>query len=118
MGAAAYWRSGTPVTRYGYSNIYARYEFFLSKRGAEGRTPDNYEADLHFGYPVEVGPVTFNLLADVFNILNAQKAILVDQRWGFQEADNAKETSVNPGYKKPVLRTPPTSFRLGVRVSF
>ncbi len=118
VGAAAYWRSGTPVTRYGYSDIYGRYEFFLSKRGAGGRTPDNYEADLHLGYPIKVGPATFNLLADVFNILNVQRAILIDQRWGFQEADNAAETPVNPGYGKAVLRTPPTSFRLGLRVSF
>jgi len=114
----AYYRTGTPITRYGYSDIYGRYEFFLTQRGAEGRTPDNYEADLHLGYPVTVGPATFNFLVDVFNVLNAQKAVLVDQRWGFQEADNASPTPVNPGYKRPVLRTPPTSFRLGVRVSF
>jgi len=44
IGLAAYYRSGTPLTRYGYSDIYARYEFFLTRRGAEGRTPDNYEA--------------------------------------------------------------------------
>lgn len=118
MGASAYYRTGTPVTRYGYSGIYGRYEFFLTERGAEGRTPDNYEADLHFGYPLEVGPATINFLVDVFNILNAQKAILVDQRWGFEEDDNAAEEPVNDGYKQPVLRTPPTSFRLGVRVSF
>ncbi|HYU32124.1 MAG TPA: TonB-dependent receptor [Thermoanaerobaculia bacterium] len=118
VGASAYYRTGTPITRYGYSDIYGRYEFFLTKRGAEGRTPDNYEADLHLGYPLTVGPVTVNFLADVFNLLNAQKAILVDERWGFEEADNASPTPVNPGYKKPVLRTPPTSFRLGVRVSF
>lgn len=118
LGAAAYYRTGTPVTRYGYSDIYGRYELFLSKRGAEGRTPDTYEADLHFGYPVEAGPATVNLLLDVFNVLNAQRPILLDQRWGFQEADNASPTPVNPGYKKAVLRTPPTSFRLGVRVSF
>jgi hypothetical protein len=121
VGASAYYRTGTPVTRYGYSDIYGRYEFFLTERGAEGRTPDNYEADLHLGYPLEVGPATFNFLVDVFNILNAQKAILVDQRWGFEEADNAvtdPDPPPNPGYKKPVLRTPPTSFRLGVRVSF
>ena len=118
LGASAYYRTGTPVTRYGYSDIYGRYEFFLSKRGAEGRTPDTYEADLHFGYPIEVGPASVNLLVDVFNILNAQKPILLDQRWGFQEADNASPTPVNPGYKKAAMRTPPTSFRLGVRVSF
>jgi hypothetical protein len=118
VGLSAYYRTGTPITRYGYSDIYGRYEFFLTRRGAEGRTPDTYEADLHLGYPLEVGPAQINFLVDVFNILNAQRAVLVDQRWGFQEADNASPTPVNPGYKKPVLRTPPTSFRLGLRVSF
>ena len=59
-----------------------------------------------------------NLLLDVFNVLNTQRAVLLDQRWGFQEADNASPTPVNPGLRKPVLRTPPTSFRLGLRVSF
>lgn len=118
LGLAAYYRTGTPRTRYGFSDIYGRYEYFLSRRGAEGRMPDSYEADLHFGYPIEVGPARVNLLLDIFNILNAQRPILLDQRWGFQEADNASPTPVNPGYGKPVLRTPPTSFRLGARVSF
>jgi hypothetical protein len=118
LGVAAYYRTGTPVTRYGYSDIYGRYEFFLTRRGAEGRTPDTYEADIHLGYPLDAGPVTVNFLLDVFNVLNAQRAVLLDQRWGFQEADNASPTPVNPGYKQPVLRTPPTSLRVGVRVSF
>jgi carboxypeptidase family protein/TonB-dependent receptor-like protein len=118
VGLSAYFRSGTPVTRYGFSDAYGRYEFFLTPRGAEGRTPDVYEADLHLGYPIPAGPTTVNVLLDVFNLLNAQRPILLDQRWGFQEADNASPTPVNPDYKKPVLRTPPTSFRLGLRVSF
>ena len=118
MGFSAFFKSGTPITRYGYSDAYGRYEFFLTPRGAEGRTPDIYEADLHLGYPITAGPTTVNLLFDVFNLLNAQRAILLDQRWGFQEADNASPTPVNPDYKKPVLRTPPRSLRLGLRVSF
>jgi len=118
LGGTAYWRSGTPLTRYGYSDGYGRYEFFLTERGGEGRGPSNYEADLHFGYPLQTGPVTVNFLLDVFNVLNAQRAILLDQRWGFQESDNSSPTPVNPNYGKPVLRTPPTTFRLGVRVSF
>ena len=80
IGLAAYYRTGTPLTRYGFSDAYTRYEFFLTERGAEGRTPDNYEADLHFGYPVAVGPVTINILVDVFNILNAQRPVLLDRR--------------------------------------
>src|ERR1043165_2563723 len=68
VGASAFWRSGTPVTRYGYSDAYSRYEFFLTSRGAEGRTPSNYDVDGHFGYPVNVGSAKLNLLLDVFNL--------------------------------------------------
>jgi hypothetical protein len=117
VGLSAYYRSGTPLTRYGYSDIYGRYEFFLAERGAEGRTPDNYEADLHLGYPLALGAAKVNLLFDVFNLLDAQQPIVLDERWDFQEADNASPVPTNPDYKKPVLRTPPRSFRLGVRVS-
>ena len=118
LGWSAYWRSGTPLTRYGYSDAYGRYEFFLTERGAEGRSPSNYDADVHLGYPIAFGKTKLNLLLDVFNVLNAQRPILLDQRWGFEEADNASPTPVNPAYKKPVLRTPPLSARLGVRLSF
>jgi hypothetical protein len=117
IGLSAYWRSGTPLTRYGYSDIYARYEFFLTDRGAEGRTPDNYEADLHLGYPLTIGPAKVNLLLDIFNLLDAQQPVILDERWDFQEADNASPTPTNPNYKKPVLRTQPRSFRFGVRLS-
>ena len=118
VGVSAYYRTGTPLTRYGYSDAYGRYEFFLNDRGSEGRTPDNYEADIHLGYPLTFGPVTVNILVDVFNVLNAQRAVLLDERWGFQESDNTSPTPVNPNYGKPVFRTPPTSARLGARISF
>lgn len=118
IGFSGYYRTGTPLTRYGFSDGYNRYEFFLTKRGAEGRAPDIYEADLHLGYPLPVGPVTVHFLLDIFNVLNAQRPILVDQRWGFQEADNSSPTPVNPGYGEAILRTPPTTARIGVRLSF
>jgi hypothetical protein len=118
LGASAYWRSGTPVTRYGYSDAYGRYEFFLTNRGDEGRTPSNYDLDVHAGYPLALGGTELRFLLDVFNVMNAQRAVLLDQRWGFQESDNALAHPTNPGYGKAVLRTPATSVRFGVRLSF
>ncbi len=118
VGASAFYRSGTPLTRYGYSDAYGRYEFFLENRGSEGRNPSNYEIDLHLGYPLEAGRAKFNFLLDIFSLINSQKAIVLDQRWGFQEADNGSNSPANPGYGKAVLRTSPTAVRLGVRVSF
>jgi outer membrane receptor protein involved in Fe transport len=118
VGLTGYYRTGTPFTRMGYSDAYGRYEFFLTPRGAEGRMPSTYEADLHLGYPLAIGPVDVNLLCDIFSLFNAQRAIILDQRWGFQEADNASPTPVNPTYGQATLRTPPTIVRFGVRVSF
>jgi hypothetical protein len=118
VGANAYYRTGTPVTRYGYSDAYGRYEFFLTERGGEGRTPSLYEMDLHLGYPIPIGPVSVNAMLDVFNLFNTQRAVLLDERYSFQESDNFAPAPANPGYLQPVLRTPPTTVRLGVRVSF
>ena len=118
IGVAAYWRSGSPVTRYGYSDAYRRYEFFLTPRGAEGRTPSNYDADVHLGYPIAVHNSQLNVLLDIFSILDTQRAVLLDQRYGFQESDNALPTSANPNYLKPIVRTPALSARLGLRWTF
>jgi Carboxypeptidase regulatory-like domain/TonB-dependent Receptor Plug Domain len=118
LGVSAYWRSGSPLTRYGYSDAYRRYEFFLTPRGAEGRAPSNYDADVHLGYPIALGGSRLNLLLDVFNLLNTQRPVLLDERYGFEESDNALPSPANPNYLKPVLRTPATSARLGVRWTF
>jgi len=118
VGLTAYYRSGAPLTRYGFSDAYTRYEFFLTERGAEGRSPANYDADVHVGYPIDLRGTKVNVLLDVFNIFNTQQAVVLDQRWGFQESDNASPTPVNGGYLQPVVRTKPLSVRLGLRVSF
>jgi hypothetical protein len=55
---------------------------------------------------------------DVFSLLNAQRPILLDQRWGFAVADNASPVPINPAYGEPVIRTPPRTIRAGLRISF
>jgi hypothetical protein len=116
LGGTAYWRSTPPPLQ--YSDGYGRYEFFLTRRGAEGRAPDIYEADVHLGYPVELPRgASLHLLLDVFNVLDAQRPILLDQRWGFQEADNTSPVPVNPNYGdlSCARRRPPSG---SVRLSF
>jgi len=118
VGVSAYYRSGAPVTRYGYSDAYRRYEFFLTPRGSEGRTPANYDADVHLGYPIDLKSAKLNILVDVFNLFNTQQAVLLDERYGFQESDNTRSTPRNTGYLQPALRTRPFGVRLGARLSF
>jgi hypothetical protein len=127
VGLTAYYETGTPITRLGYSVAYDRWEFFLGKRGADGRVPSDYEVDLHFGYPLQLGPVTVNALVDIFHVLNAQRATFLDESYNTAEFTDANhicgtggpdDANCNAYYKSPLARTSPRSVRFGLRVSF
>lgn len=73
--------------------------------------------------------VTLNLIADVFNLLNVQKPILLDQRYNFAEFADADyvcgsnrssvdEPKCNERYGQAFLRQGPRALRLGARISF
>jgi hypothetical protein len=83
LGVATHWESGTPLTAYGYEPIFYRnYEMYLTPRGALGRGPSDYEADLHAGFPINFsGSSRLNLLVDVFNVFNRQSITTLDQRY-------------------------------------
>jgi hypothetical protein len=81
VGFSTYYASGYPLNAYGYSAGYQNYEYYLAPRGSLGRGPSEYEADLHFGYPVALGQTRLNLILDVFNILDRQAVTRVDERY-------------------------------------
>jgi hypothetical protein len=81
LGLATHWYSGTPLTAQGYAQSYRNWEYYLTPRGALGRGPSDYEADVHVGYPVPVGGGHFTVLLNVFNILNRQAKTALDQRY-------------------------------------
>jgi hypothetical protein len=82
VGVGAHYASGTPLTAVGYSFAYQNWEYYLTPRGALGRGPANYEADLHVDYPVQLGSgVRLTMIADVFNLLNLQRKTTLDQRY-------------------------------------
>ncbi len=54
IGVSAYWRSGTPLTAYGYSFGYSNWEYYLTPRGSLGRNPDDYEIEPPRRLPVQV----------------------------------------------------------------
>ncbi len=86
IGLSAYWTSGYPITAYGYSFLYNNWEYYLTPRGSLGEHPDEYEADLHLGYPVRLGGgAEINLLVDVFNLLDRQQIVRLDERYNLPE---------------------------------
>ena len=85
-GLSAFYRTGTPVTAMGYSTAYSNWEYYLSRRGAFGRVDDAYEADLHLGYPLKIGDkLEVNFLLDIFNLLDAQRETLRENRFTIAE---------------------------------
>jgi outer membrane receptor protein involved in Fe transport len=87
VGLATHYYSGTPLTATGYSFGYSNWEYYLTTRGALGRGPADYEADLHFGYPIKTGATRVNLIADVFNVLNLQRKTQLDMRFNRPQDD-------------------------------
>ncbi len=102
VGVGAHWESGVPLTAQGYSVTYRNFEYYLTTRGALGRGPSDYEADIHAGFPIPVGGSHVSLLLDVFNIFNRQSATNLDQRYN-QSGDPA---CTGIPYKPPVNNVP------------
>jgi hypothetical protein len=86
LGASFHWESGLPLTGLGYEFAgYRNYEYYLTERGALGRGPSDYEADVHAGFPIAFGGSRLTLIADVFNIFNRQSATSLDQRMNLNQ---------------------------------
>jgi hypothetical protein len=135
LGVSAYYRTGTPITAMGYSAAYQNWEYYLSERGAFGRTDDEYEMDLHLGYPIKFGSVELNLLFDVFNLLDNQGETSRNMRYTLDEdyevidwntgeslppitPGEAERPPTNPAFNTSNAWQDPRSIRLGVRLTF
>jgi hypothetical protein len=139
VGATAYWQSGRPLSTQGWSDWYWNNDLWLTQRGALGRMDDEYELDLHFGYPFEAGPVTITASLDIFNVLNRQAATDRDMGWSIFYEDAVVDGSIpgceqwggslydpaipdhcapNPDYMKGTDWQHPRFVRLGLKVSF
>ncbi|MCX6551436.1 MAG: TonB-dependent receptor [Acidobacteria bacterium] len=82
LGGSMRWLSGFPVSAYGYSFGYASWEYYLVPRGTLGRSPADWEANLHASYPIRLGGnVKLDGIVDVFNLFNRQAITQWDQRY-------------------------------------
>jgi len=139
-GLSALYRDGTPMTAMGFSDIYGNWEYYLSERGAFGRTDAEWEADLHFGYPIRLGAnLELNLLVDIFNVFNRQGETSRSTRYDwnyngwedYQPLDwvtgeplppimpgDADRPPLNPAWNTSNRWQDPRTIRLGVRLSF
>ena len=139
-GLSAYYRSGIPLTAMGYSLWYNNWEYYLSERGAFGRTDDEWEADVHLGYALRVGRgLELNILVDIFNLFNRQGETQRSRRYDwnyngwedYQPLDwftgevyepivpgDPDRPPLNPSWNTSTQWQDPRTIRLGLRFSF
>ncbi|HJU84605.1 MAG TPA: TonB-dependent receptor [Holophagaceae bacterium] len=122
LGASFRYQSGTPITRLGNADTVlpfpydGRWEVFLTPRGAEGTTPATSQLDLNLAYDLKMpGKNRLRFMLDIFNLLDSQKTVAVDQRYNKSGADVGQ---TNPYYLNGILFQTPRSIRVGVRYSF
>jgi outer membrane receptor protein involved in Fe transport len=120
VGVNAYYRSGTPEDKLGSFALIngAPVPLYLAPRGSQGRTPADWDTDLHFDYTLPVRGLHASVIADVFRVFNRQTVLRTNPFYNFDgfQSDNSVQT--NPDYGTPILRADPRLARVGLRIWF
>jgi hypothetical protein len=115
LSASAWWQSGEPRARFGYSELFGRYAYFLTPRGAEGRSPSAWDADTRIAYGLWIREKTWLEFAwTISNARNGQIDTIDDQRWSFAESGLAR----NGGFLQPMERVGPRTMELSVKLRY
>ncbi|HEU5249659.1 MAG TPA: TonB-dependent receptor, partial [Thermoanaerobaculia bacterium] len=106
LAMGAYYRSGAPVSRYGWYNAVYPDLLHLVPRGRDttvsgGRLVGEYEANLSLSYSIKAGPVTVTPAVYVFNILDRQGVTSVNEAFNADgtfclNADGCTDATINP----------------------
>jgi len=117
VGLQFYVRSGVPLDQlrsdwpdYLGSNLY------MVPRGAVGRTPTEYEANLSVAYSIKFGLVTLVPEVFVYSLLNRQTETY--QNIQYIIAAEGDPNQFNPDYGKVVARTPPRQLVFALKAMF
>ncbi len=119
-GGTLSWITGAPVSKLGVSPACSWCSRFIMPRGSSGRTPSLTRVDLHVAYPLRLGDLDLELIADVVNFFNEQKAVTVDELYTLSDDPATDDDSalLNPWYGEPTSYQAPRNYRLGVKLSW
>ncbi len=119
-GFALSWLTGAPVSKVGLDLLTLDFHRFVEPRGSSGRTPDLTKLDLHLSYLLRLRGLDLELIADVFNVFNQQKAVTVDERYTKSDDPATDEDPVLrwPYYGEPTRYQAPRNYRVGMKFSW
>ena len=136
-----YIQSGSPFSRLTPHPVYGNNEGFADPRGTsiipnvgatvangnqgigsavgKNRTPTTFNLDMGLYYPIAFGEKReLRFTADVFNVLNRQRAITLDQTYTINSGVAGVDAIANPFFGAGTVFQFPTSLRLGAKFRF
>ena len=136
-----YIQSGSPFSRLVPHPVYGNNEGFADPRGTsiipnvgatvangnqgigsavgKNRTPTTFNLDMGLYYPIAFGEKReLRFTADVFNVLNRQRAITLDQTFTINSGVTGVDPVANPFFGAGTVFQFPTSLRLGAKFRF
>jgi hypothetical protein len=144
-GLGFYVRSGIPLSRIGWFNQWYFDSLYLDARGSNGRMPTDYDLNLSASYALSIGSVTITPMVYLYNVLNQQNTIRVDQLFnpggsfvtnpaspfygqaGVEPGTKRPDGTIcesptpctdNPEYRKAVAWTNPRLLRVALKITF
>ncbi len=134
-GGAVRMRSGGPTNVLGSHSLYGGDESFILPRGSGERLPWNFSVDPQVGFRHQFSKdLALSITMDVFNVLNFQSVIAVDETYTNSDVNPIKGGSMsdlaslndidgmpvvqNPNFGRPVAYQRPRTFRFGARFEF
>jgi len=114
IGAAYVFQSGTPNSKFNAHPVYQNSgEVPVTGRGEEGRNPNTHLIDMHAAYRIPLrSSLDLSASVDVFNLLDSQEVLAVDQNNEFAPGEG------NPEYGRPIRYQRPRTVRLGLKMAF
>jgi hypothetical protein len=111
--------SGTPYNKVYYNNYFADWSNLLENNDGTYRLPGSSTIDLRGGLTADVGPTTWALTLDCFNVLNNRAVTSVQTIYGAEDGDGAYlDADGNPIFGEPLTFQSPRRFQIGLRGEF
>ncbi|MCB9761106.1 MAG: TonB-dependent receptor [Alphaproteobacteria bacterium] len=119
MGAQFNAYTGFPYRKTYYNDYYATWINFRETNDGSYRTPGLSETDLRAGLVFDVGPTSWTLLAECFNVFNDRTVTDVDDTYGDRDGEGVYlDSNGEPRWGVPLAYNSPRSFRVGLQGEF
>ena len=111
--------SGFPYRKLYYNNYYGDWINFASTNEGDFRTPAFSQLDARVGLTTDLGPTTWALTLDCFNVMNERGVTSISQIYGDTDGEGVYlDENGEPLWGEPQTYQSPRRFLIGLRAEY